>query len=418
MNSIFALLKMNFLQTKRVLYITYDGLTDPLGQSQILPYLIGLSKLGHQITVLSNEKKDNYKANKEIVIQKLKEANIQWNYIDYTNKVPIYSTVMSIRKMREKAKQLANKKNFDIIHCRTILSALIGESVRKNIGGKLIFDIRGFWADERVEGKLWDLNNPMFAAVYKYFKKKEKEFFKSADAVITLTKNAKNHVINNFETKKNIHVIPCSVDLAHFSKGNLNRKLMNELRDSLKINEDNYVLSYVGSLGTRYRLKEMLFFFKQLIKIKPNAKFLFITKSNTEEIWQWQQEFSIPKNSIILTSCNYQEIPSYIALSHASIFFIVTSLSGKAVSPTKQAEIMSLGLPIVCNAELGDSDKILRETQTGIIPDSYTEKDLKIAAQRLVDFQKDSSDIIQVAKEYFSLQTAIEKYNAVYQSLN
>jgi len=29
--------KMN----KRVLYLSYDGLTDPLGQSQILPYVKG-----------------------------------------------------------------------------------------------------------------------------------------------------------------------------------------------------------------------------------------------------------------------------------------------------------------------------------------------------------------------------------------
>ena len=27
-----------------ILYLTYDGITDPLGQSQILPYLFGLSK--------------------------------------------------------------------------------------------------------------------------------------------------------------------------------------------------------------------------------------------------------------------------------------------------------------------------------------------------------------------------------------
>ena len=29
---------------KQILYISYDGITDPLGQSQILPYIIGLTK--------------------------------------------------------------------------------------------------------------------------------------------------------------------------------------------------------------------------------------------------------------------------------------------------------------------------------------------------------------------------------------
>lgn len=406
------------MESKRVLYISYDGLTDPLGQSQILPYLIGLSQLGYQISVVSNEKKDNYEINKKIVLQKLKLANIQWTYIDYTNKIPVFSTVLSIRKMRAKAKQLAHNKKFDIIHCRTILSVLIGDSVRKAKGGKLIFDIRGFWADERVEGNLWNLEKPLFAAVYKYFKKKEKEFFKSADAVITLTENAKNYISEHFETKNNIHVIPCAVDLAHFDKNNLNKEQLIKLRKSLAINENDFVLSYVGSLGTRYRLKEMMLFFQQLLALKPHAKFLFITKSETDEIEHWQKKLSIPNENIILTSSTYQEIPNLIALSHASIFFIVTSFSGKAVSPTKQAEIMSLGLPIVCNSELGDSDKILEETNTGIIPESYDVKDLKIAAQKLIDFDRDAADIRQVAQTYFSLPSAVEKYNKVYQSLD
>jgi len=31
---------------KQALYLSYDGMTDPLGQSQVLPYIIGLQKKG------------------------------------------------------------------------------------------------------------------------------------------------------------------------------------------------------------------------------------------------------------------------------------------------------------------------------------------------------------------------------------
>ena len=37
----------------RALYISYDGMTDPLGRSQVLPYLEGLAKRGHEITLVS-----------------------------------------------------------------------------------------------------------------------------------------------------------------------------------------------------------------------------------------------------------------------------------------------------------------------------------------------------------------------------
>ena len=35
-------------------------MTDPLGQSQVLPYLIGLTKEGYQFTILSFEKKERF----------------------------------------------------------------------------------------------------------------------------------------------------------------------------------------------------------------------------------------------------------------------------------------------------------------------------------------------------------------------
>ena len=402
---------------KRVLYISYDGLTDPLGQSQIIPYLSGLSKKGYAITILSNEKPENYQLHKEVVEEKLKTANIDWKFTFYTNKPPVVSTAFGIRRLRKLAYYLSKKQSFDIIHCRSILATMVGDSVRKKFGGKLIFDIRGFWADERVEGGLWNLKNKLYKAIYTYFKNKEKEFFRTADAVITLTENAKKYVLANFETKKNFQVIPCAVDLNHFSTENLNHSLIADLKAKWGVSESDYVLSYVGSLGTRYRLKEMMQFFKQLQLIQSHSKFLFISKSDTSQIKDLCQELQIDFKSIIIDSCNYDEIPNYIAVSHASIFFIVTSFSGKAVSPTKQGEIMSLGLPIVCNADLGDSDMILRETNTGVIPADYSEASLKKSAEELLTFQTTSDEIKLAAANYFSLEKATESYYQVYSSL-
>ena len=45
----------------KVLYITYDGLTDPLGASQVLPYLSGMADAGIKFTVISFEKKEKIK---------------------------------------------------------------------------------------------------------------------------------------------------------------------------------------------------------------------------------------------------------------------------------------------------------------------------------------------------------------------
>ena len=60
----------------RKIFISYDGLTDPLGQSQILPYMIGLSSKGYEITILRCEKKDVFDKNRALIEASCKEAKI------------------------------------------------------------------------------------------------------------------------------------------------------------------------------------------------------------------------------------------------------------------------------------------------------------------------------------------------------
>ena len=43
----------------RILYISYDGLMEPLGQSQVLNYLKGLS-VDYQLFVITYEKKGDF----------------------------------------------------------------------------------------------------------------------------------------------------------------------------------------------------------------------------------------------------------------------------------------------------------------------------------------------------------------------
>src|SRR5262245_48131003 len=40
----------------RVIYVSYDGALDPLGASQVVPYLLGLAERGVAVTLVSFEK--------------------------------------------------------------------------------------------------------------------------------------------------------------------------------------------------------------------------------------------------------------------------------------------------------------------------------------------------------------------------
>ena len=92
----------------------------------------------------------------------------------------------------------------------------IGLQLQKR-GAKFIFDIRGFCSDERVDGKLWNLNNLLYFLIYNLFTKKEKKAYNRADHVITVTNNTKKELIRSFSLQENkIDVVSCAVDLENF----------------------------------------------------------------------------------------------------------------------------------------------------------------------------------------------------------
>ena len=62
----------------KVLYVSYDGMTDPLGQGQVINYLIGLSKKGYKFDILSSEKEDHFEKEGNYIQQLLRDNNITW----------------------------------------------------------------------------------------------------------------------------------------------------------------------------------------------------------------------------------------------------------------------------------------------------------------------------------------------------
>ncbi len=403
----------------RALYISYDGMTDPLGESQVIPYLRELSKKGVKISILSAEKSEVFYKRKENIEANLVKYNIVWHPIMYTKKPPILSTLKDIRKLKKAAKKIYHQKPFDIVHCRSYISAFAGVYLKKKFGVKFLFDMRGFYADERVDGNLWPQSNPIFKRVYKYFKKKEKEFFSLADHTISLT-YAGRDIIHQMPDLENIpiDVIPCCADMEHFNFNSSSKSSIDRFRNELQITEDDYILSYLGSVGTWYMPDEMMAFFKSLLKIKPEAKFLIITKDNPDVIQSLIEKYNIPEEKIIIRPANREEVPDLLFLSNVSIFFIKPVFSKKASSPTKLAELLGMGIPVVCNSNVGDIDKFVPENNLGIMINSFNDDTYIQACKKLENLEKIKKDHLRnVACELFSLDGGSKTYYKVYKTL-
>ncbi|MCK9254274.1 MAG: glycosyltransferase family 4 protein [Bacteroidales bacterium] len=403
----------------KVLYVSYDGMTDALGQSQVIPYLKELAKREFEIHILSAEKLINFQNKKDFISKIFTEANIVWHHINYTKNPPIISSLKDIYCLKKKAVKLNKKYNYKIIHCRSYISAFVGMKMKKKFAAKFLFDMRGFYADERVDGNLWNKKNLVFKLVYDYFKRKEKVFLENADYTVSLTNAGKDIIHNKFNFPNiPIEVIPCCADINHFDYNKISEAKTNELRTKLKISKDDFVLSYLGSIGTWYMLDEMLDFFKVLKLRYKNAKFLFITTDNPENIHRHIEEKNIILKDILIKSANREAVPELLSLSDLSIFFIKPVFSKKASSPTKLAEILGMGVPIVCNSGVGDIDEIFTKNNIGLLVSEFKESEYKNTVDKMEDIINiNKFDLRKVSENLFSLQMGVEKYYNIYKSL-
>lgn len=404
-----------------VLYLTYDGLTDGLGRSQVLPYIFGLREKGHTFTLVSFEKKVPFEKEKNTIQKLVNEAGIKWIPLKYTSSPPVLSTIYDVYQLQKTVEQLNSETPFDIIHCRSYITALVGLHMKQKQNVKFVFDMRAFYADERVDGKLWNLKNPIFKTVYDYFKRKEIAFLENADYSISLTEKGKD-IIHSWKTISKqpvpVKVIPCCADLNHFHPSQVDSSIQVSLKTRFELTEDDFVITYLGSIGTWYLLDEMLDFFHVLLKNRPNSKFLFITTDNPDTILPKAQSKGIPTERIIISPAKREEVPTFLSLANAAIFFIQPVFSKSGSSPTKHGEMLGMGLPVIANSGVGDVDRIIEDTNSGILVQEFTNEAYEKAVDQIDELLKIPVSTLQdAAKKYYSLEEGVKRYDAVYRSM-
>jgi len=405
---------------KKILFISYDGMTDPLGQSQVIPYLQGLSKNGFQLFILSCEKQSAFLQNETAVKKMLSGYNIQWVPIDYTKKPPVLSTIKDIIKLKKKAKQIHRLYGIDMVHTRPGIPALVGLWMKQTMGIKFLHDIREFYAESRVDGGMWNMNNSLYKIVYRYFIKKEKEQVTMCDGIVCLTYAAEKIIRQLPEYKSSIplSVIPCSADMQLFDPSTINAAEKQQLQNELKIGENDFIISYLGSIGGWYMTSEMLRFCKRLSDKIPHAKFLFISPHLHDVIASEAAKYGLPADKLIVKHGRRAEVPALLSLSNYSIFFIKPCYSKLSSSPTKHGEIMAMGIPVITNSGVGDVKEIVNKYHGGYVLDDFTDKTFDAVVNSMLGNKTfDADEIRSGAKTFYSLEKAVEKYTAIYREI-
>ena len=400
----------------KVLFLSYDGMTDPLGQSQVIPYLAGLARRGFTIHLISFEKPERTEQHGETIRRLLHEAGIHWHPLAYTKRPPVLSTLWDVARLRRAARRLHARVRFDLVHCRSYIPAIVGLELKRAFGVRFLFDMRGFWADEKVDAGAWPQRKRVYRAVYDYFKRKEREFLAGADGIVSLT-HAGMRELERWDAARgatdNRRVIPCSVDFRLFDLPTPEQRAA--ARAELGVPADAYLLAYLGSLGTWYMLEEMLDLFVIVKSARPRSRFLFVTPDDPEQVYAAAARRGIAREDVVVRSATRQEVRFYLSAADLGVFFIRPSASKVSSSPTKLGEYLAMGIPVLTNGGVGDVADIIERTGGGVVVEDFT-PDAYRRVLRGLDALAHSppEEIRSRARAIYDLDGAVESYARLY----
>ena len=168
-----------------VLYLSYDGAMDPLGQSQVVPYVKGLASLGYPMKLVSFEKPGVLRDAKRVssVRQDLEEAGVEWSPLRYHRRWSLASTSYDVLQGIRVGLRIHRSSDVKLIHARSYVAGLMAREIAARVSAPWIFDMRGFWVDERIGAGLWTEGS----ALVRLARSLERSLLAGADALVHLT---------------------------------------------------------------------------------------------------------------------------------------------------------------------------------------------------------------------------------------
>jgi glycosyltransferase involved in cell wall biosynthesis len=390
-----------------VLYLSQNGITDHIGQSQVAPYVLGLAQRGYSIHLLTAEKPGR-EARAAEYQRRFDAAGVRWTTIGYHNRPPLLGQLFDIAAMTLAALRIARREKVQAVHCRSHPTIPIGLLVKRLTGARLLFDFRDFWVDS-------NLAHGRFVALFRWLKRRERGWVLGADRVVTLTAAAARHLAAEYPDPKvppatKYTVIPCCADFDLF------RPLDGaETRARLGIAPDATVLIYLGSIGAVYLVPEMMAVFAELSRLREGAVFLLVCNNGRDEVEAAADAAGVPRKSLRIVQAAREEIPGLIAAANLSVAFKRADLSNLGCSPTKLGETLACGVPVIANAGVGDLDEFLSPDVNGsVVLPEFTPATIRAGLEQVLNGPLTPAKI-RASALALSLRSGVDAFASIYE---
>lgn len=293
-----------------------------------------------------------------------------------------------------------------VVHVRGYVPGVIGLALKCVTGIRVIFDMRGFWPDEKVDGGAWRHGSGVYRAA-KWF---EKRLLTRADVVVSLTR-AGVEAMREFPYLRarntRFEVIPTCTDLELFRPGDRRNGDAHQ----------GFVLGYVGSVGTFYLFDEVLECFRELLKERPDARLLVLNRGDHDYVRARIRACGVPIDRAELCSVEYREVPEWMRRMDAAAFFIKPVFSKKSSAPTRLGEFLGCGIPCLVNAGVGDMEPVVSRERAGVVMREFSPEARRAAVCELLALcmeEGTGARCVEAARRHFSLERGVAAYRKIY----
>jgi hypothetical protein len=363
-------------------YVTVDSVSEGVGSSQILPLLRGISREGLSVNLISFEKRHPAP---ELEYQ-VKGFGIDWSIHEFKS----FGAIAGVSRFREIMNSIPETQ---VIHSRSDIATAASILSKR---APTLWDVRSLWPDQR----LFMETTYMKKTLLKSTRAIESFASHGSSAMSTLTSavvpilEARHMRIPSIRT-----VVPTSVDL-----------------DAFQLSETfprNIKALFSGTYNNYYDLNLSRKFIEEFRKAtslevhwaRPKESFrqyLAVGEDYSFEVTQPEMSKLIQMYSFGISICKLDAGPSLAA-----------------AMPTKVAEFLACGRPVVINSGLGDLDQFVREFDAGVVLDG-TSGDEKVKVEALLKLLSDPETPNRcraLAEKYFDMRKGIQKYLRVYEQI-
>lgn len=392
----------------RVTHLSLDGLTTPLGQSQVLAVSERLQSMGWRCTILSLEPESVDDGSCDRLESRMASSGIRWRHRPYRRgRREAIRNVLSMTAMIRDVRE-----HTDLFHCRSYFGAFFPAALDVFGGCPYVFDTRGYWVDEKIEAGRWfqDLATRTVA------RHVERELYERASGVVSLTELASEDVrrgrFGRPHPEERSICIPTCVDYAKF------RIERGEAPDDFL--RDGPIVAYVGSLNPSYEYRASLQLARLALVRSPTAKFLALT-SQISEMSSLADEFSIPENRRLITSVGHEEIHRWLPWVDSGLMLLVSPNEAKRASmPTKLGEFLATGVAPIGYGGNSEVMDWVKRAGSGLALNDLSEESLARAADFVTRGVPDTDTLMRarlVGEKHFSLDSSAKRYDSLFRDV-